>query len=133
MSEPVKVANWLLIIYERKSRFNEQTAGQMIRDFVDGCVAVGRTSQVSSTGRNDTKDQIGIKINPEPVLVSWESGQGIIAHVSRFAAYLVCGQLLRQQLSATCNECQRKTKAAPSLIVAILPDGGDDIYASTKK
>jgi hypothetical protein len=63
----------------------------MIRGFVEGCKAVGKTLRARSTGRNHTKDLIGIKINPEPALVRWESGQGIIAHVSRLTAYFFDG------------------------------------------
>jgi hypothetical protein len=91
MSEPVEVANWVLIIYESMRHFNRRSAGQMIGSFVDGCVAVGKPLQASSTSRNHIKDEIGIKINSEPALMKWESGQGIIAHVSRLAAYLVDG------------------------------------------
>ncbi|KAI0267569.1 Piwi domain-containing protein [Russula aff. rugulosa BPL654] len=98
MSEPVEIPNWLLVIYEGTRRFNQRSVGQMIRSFVEACVAVG------------------IKINPEPALVRWEQGQGNIA----------------QQLRAACNECQRSAKAAPSLIVAVLPEGGGDIYSSVK-
>jgi hypothetical protein len=34
---------------------------------------------------------------------------------------------------ASCNECQRKAKAAPTLIVAIIAKGGNDIYTAIKK
>jgi hypothetical protein len=91
MSEPVEIPNWLLLIYESVQRFNRQSLDRMIMDFVKGCGAVGKTFQVSSTGRNHTKDLIGIKINPEPALVRRESGHGIIAHVSRLTAYLADG------------------------------------------
>ena len=86
MFEPVDIANWLLVIYESTRRFNQRSVGQMIKCFVEGCEAVGKTLRASSTGRNHTKDLIGIKINPKPALVRWESGQGIIAHVSLLAA-----------------------------------------------
>lgn len=91
MSEPVEVEQWILLIYEGMQRFNRQTVRQMITDFVKGCVDVGKTLQASSTGRNHTKDLIGIKINHEPAHVKWESGHGIIAHVSRLATYLFEG------------------------------------------
>ena len=91
MAEPETVPNWLLIIYESRGRFNPQSAERMIVDFVRGCGAVGKTFQVSSTGHRHTKDLIGIKINPRPALRKWEDGQGIIAHVSRLAAYLIDG------------------------------------------
>ena len=88
MFEPVEIPNWLLLIYENTRHFNQRSARNMITDFVKGCVAVGKTLQVSSTCCcNHTKDLIGIKINAEPALVRWESGQGNnIARVSRLAA-----------------------------------------------
>jgi hypothetical protein len=91
MSEPVEIPNWLLFIYESQLRFRQPSVKQMITDFVKGCVAVGKTFQASSTGHHHTKDLIGIRINPEPALVKRESGQGIIARVSRLAAYHVGG------------------------------------------
>jgi eukaryotic translation initiation factor 2C len=133
MSEPVEVPNWLVIIYESQGRFNPHSVERMIVDFVRGCVAVGKTFQASSTGHHHTKDLIGIRINPKPALKRWESGQGVIAHVSRLAAYLVDSQPLSQQLSDACEECLRNAKAVPTLIVAVLPDGGNHIYTAIKK
>ena len=52
MSEPVEIPNWLLVIYEGTRRFNQRSVGQMIRSFVEACVAVGKALQTSSTGRN---------------------------------------------------------------------------------
>jgi len=59
---------------------------------------------------------VGTRINREAALVGRESDQGIIA----------------RQVSAACDECQRKAKAAPTLIVAILSEGGNDIYTAIK-
>ena len=68
MSELVKVPNWLLVIYESRGRFNQQSVEQMIVDFVRECGAVGKTFQASSTGHHHTKDLTGIRINPKPAL-----------------------------------------------------------------
>jgi hypothetical protein len=89
MSEPVEVPNWLLLIYESLPRFRPQSVENMITGFVRGCGAVGKAFQASSTDHHHTKDLIGIQINPEPALKKWVSGQGVIARVSRLAAYLV--------------------------------------------
>jgi hypothetical protein len=89
MAQPEGVPNWLLIIYEGRGRFNVQSAERMIVDFVKGCRAVGKTFQASPTGHRHTKDLIGIEINSKPALKKWEDGQGVIAHVSHLAAYLI--------------------------------------------
>jgi eukaryotic translation initiation factor 2C len=98
LSEPVEIPNWLILIYERLPRFRQGSVENMISGFVRGCRVVG------------------ITINPEPVFVRWNSGQGDIA----------------DQLSAACDECQRKVKAAPTIIVAILPESCNDIYTAIK-
>ncbi|KAI0005035.1 argonaute-like protein [Russula compacta] len=98
MFTPSQVPNWMVIIYERQQRFNQQTANQMATDLVKGCEAVG------------------IRINPQPGLIKWESGQGNIG----------------QQLRAAGSECQRRSGSLPTLIVVILPDGGNDIYSAIK-
>ena len=89
MSEPVEIPNWILLIYQNLSRFNQGSVEQMIADFVRGCGAVGKTFKTSSTGHNYTKTLIGIKIKPKPALVKQENAHGNIAHVSRLAAYFV--------------------------------------------
>lgn len=91
MFEPVEVPNWLLLIYESSRHFNQRAVEQMITGFVRGCGAVGKTLQASLTGHYHTKNVIGIRISPKPVVRRWESGQGIIARVSRLAAYLIDG------------------------------------------
>ena len=39
------VAQWMIIIYERQQRFNDQVANQMATDLVKGCEAVGMATQ----------------------------------------------------------------------------------------
>jgi hypothetical protein len=36
-----QVPNWMVIIYERQQRFNDQTANQMVNDLVRACEVVG--------------------------------------------------------------------------------------------
>ncbi|KAH9965910.1 argonaute-like protein [Russula dissimulans] len=59
---------------------------------------------------------VGIRINPLPALVKWEAGQGNIGEQLRFAS----------------AECQRRSGSLPTLIVVILPFGGNDIYSAVK-
>ena len=42
MFEPAAVPEWVLLIYEGRQRFTQQTADNMIQGFVRGCRAVGR-------------------------------------------------------------------------------------------
>jgi hypothetical protein len=55
MYRPAEFPNWMVIIYERQHRFNNNAANEMIRGFVNGCEAVGRTIQSypTTTGRNE--------------------------------------------------------------------------------
>jgi eukaryotic translation initiation factor 2C len=77
---------------------------------------------------------IGISINPRPALIKWESGQGIIAQVCRLTlVLLVDGLPSPQQLRAAGAECQRLSKSLPTVIVVVLPDGGNDIYSAVKQ
>jgi hypothetical protein len=41
MFTPSSVAHWMIVIFERPQRFNEQVANQMAHDLVKGCEAVG--------------------------------------------------------------------------------------------
>ncbi|KAH9179678.1 argonaute-like protein [Lactarius sanguifluus] len=98
MFTPSSVAHWMIIIYERQQRFNDQVADQMASDLVRACEAVG------------------MSINPQPALIKWESGQGNIG----------------QQLRAASDECKRRVKSLPTLVVVVLPEGGNDIYSAAK-
>ncbi|KAI9448012.1 Piwi-domain-containing protein [Lactarius indigo] len=98
MFTPSSVAHWMVIIYERQLRFNDQVANQMASDLVRACEAVG------------------ISIHPRPAVIKWESGQGNIS----------------QQLRIASDECQRLTTSLPTLIVVVLPEGGNDIYSAVK-
>ncbi|KAH9179679.1 Piwi domain-containing protein [Lactarius sanguifluus] len=61
-------------------------------------------------------EAVGISINPQPALIKWESRQGNIG----------------QQLRAASDECQRRTMNLPTLVVVVLPEGGNDIYSAVK-
>ena len=50
MFTPSDVPHWMVIIYERPQRFNEQVANQLAGDLVRGCEAVGAATQI---GRRD--------------------------------------------------------------------------------
>jgi eukaryotic translation initiation factor 2C len=98
MFSPSNIAHWMIVVYERQQRFNEQVAKQMANDLVRAC------------------DAVGISINPEPAIIKWESGQGNIG----------------QQLRAAGGDCQRRVQNLPTLIVIVLPEGGNDIYSAVK-
>jgi hypothetical protein len=80
MINPSQVPNWIVVIYERQQRFNDQVANLMAADLVKACEAVGAASNRASwTSSNAIL--IGIHMNARPSLIKWESGQGIIAQV----------------------------------------------------
>jgi hypothetical protein len=56
-----RVPNWMVIIYERQPRFNEQTANQMAADLVRGCEAVGAPYIIRSCGSHPTQALQGYK------------------------------------------------------------------------
>jgi eukaryotic translation initiation factor 2C len=41
MFNPSQVPHWMVIVYERQQRFNDQVANQMVTGLVNGCEAVG--------------------------------------------------------------------------------------------
>jgi hypothetical protein len=50
MFTPSQVPNWMIVIYERPQRFNEQTAHQMANDLVNACETVGTTTLCRLSG-----------------------------------------------------------------------------------
>ncbi|KAJ7611818.1 argonaute-like protein [Roridomyces roridus] len=95
--KPVSIDRWVVVIYERQARFNENAANDMINGLCASC------------------RDVGIKLTPTP-FVHWENGQGRIA----------------DQLKNAGAACAQKMKAGPSLIVVVLPEGGNDIYTAVK-
>ena len=83
MFSPSSVALWMIIIYERQQRFNDQVANQMAHDLVKGCEAVGTIAQNELAICAPSTEIIGMPINPRPALIKWESGQGNIGQVCR--------------------------------------------------
>ena len=55
MFTPSQVPNWMLIIYERQQRFNDQAANQLATDLVAGCRAVGAATQIGRRGYHSTQ------------------------------------------------------------------------------
>ncbi|KAI0068655.1 argonaute-like protein [Artomyces pyxidatus] len=105
MFNPSRIDSWVVVIFERRQRFDDQRCQNMINGLMEACTAVG------------------IIMNNAPMHVSWQSGQGNI----------------QQHLINAGNECRKKTANAqnpngtpPSLIVVILPEGGNDIYTAVK-
>ena len=41
MLQASQVPNWMVIIYERQQRFNDEIANQMVNDLVRACEVVG--------------------------------------------------------------------------------------------
>jgi hypothetical protein len=55
MFNPSQVPHWMVIIYERQQRFNEDVANQMASDLVTGCEAVGAVTQIGRRGHHSTQ------------------------------------------------------------------------------
>jgi eukaryotic translation initiation factor 2C len=133
MFRPAEIPNWVVLIYEHEQRFSQQAASQVITDLVRACEAVGWVIHGILTTASRTKFLTGIITNPLPAVLKWESGQGNVGHVRHDTAYLTLLVTSPQQLRAACDECQEITKAPPTLIAVILPDGGTDIYTAVKQ
>ncbi|EPQ59451.1 argonaute-like protein [Gloeophyllum trabeum ATCC 11539] len=73
-----------------------------VREMVEGFVAACR--------------DVGMVVKDPNPIVRWENGQGNIG----------------AQLREAGKECMTKTGSPPSLIVAVLPEGGTDIYTAIK-
>jgi len=55
MFKPAEVPNWIVVIYERVQRFNDETTRRMITSLVRGCEAVGTITQGSPTATSRTE------------------------------------------------------------------------------
>ncbi|KAI0314809.1 Piwi domain-containing protein [Amylostereum chailletii] len=98
MFQPSTIGKWIVVIYERQQRFNQNAA----EDMVNGLMAAAQA--------------VGMGVAERPAVIKWEQGQGnIIA-----------------QLRQAGSECNQKAGSPPSLIVVILPEGGNDIYSAVK-
>ncbi|KAI5124926.1 hypothetical protein M0805_007353 [Coniferiporia weirii] len=95
---PAEIKGWIVVVYERQQRFNQEAAQNMI----DGLLSSFR--------------DVGIACPDTKPLIKYESGQGKIV----------------DQLRAAGQEYNKVRRVFPSLIVAILPEGGTDIYTSIK-
>ncbi|KAJ4494682.1 argonaute-like protein [Lentinula edodes] len=71
--KPVDVLRWVIVVYERKQRFNEQAVAEMSR------------------GLCGSAREVGMKMTPTPFVV-WYSGQGDIASQLRASGKLVYDQ-----------------------------------------
>ncbi|KAJ7904584.1 argonaute-like protein [Mycena olivaceomarginata] len=68
--KPVAIERWVVVVYERQGRFNDQAAQDMIKGLCGSCC------------------DVGIKLTPTP-FVFWENGQGRIADQLRLAGATV--------------------------------------------
>ncbi|KAJ3834977.1 argonaute-like protein [Lentinula raphanica] len=95
--KPVEILHWAVVIYERKQRFNERAAEELIQ------------------GLSASAHDVGMTMKPNTVTV-WENGQGNIAG----------------QIKAAGQQVFTKFGKYPTLIVVVLPEGGNDIYTAVK-
>ncbi|KAH0839868.1 argonaute-like protein [Lanmaoa asiatica] len=115
---PASIERWIVVIYERQQRFNQQAAQDMIDGLLRSCNDVGELSWSACLVCRNTRTLLsGMRVNDTSPVVTWQNGQGRIA----------------EQLRAAGNECFQKTKQRPTLIVVVLPDNGNDIYTAVKQ
>ncbi|KAF8888340.1 argonaute-like protein [Infundibulicybe gibba] len=81
---------------------SERRFGQHVGDFIRGFLEGSRS--------------VGIRVQETDPIVRFENGQGRIG----------------DQLRAIGGECARTKGAPPTLMVVVLPDGGNDIYTAVK-
>ena len=55
MLQPSQVPTWMVIIYERQQRFNEQAANQVVNDLVRACEVVGGPTWIVRSGHDLTR------------------------------------------------------------------------------
>ncbi|KAN0097521.1 Piwi domain containing protein [Tylopilus felleus] len=75
---PATIERWMVVIYERQQRFNQQAA----QDMIDGLLRSCR--------------DVGMKVNDTSPLITWQNGQGRIAEQLR-AAGNECFQKTKQR------------------------------------
>ncbi|EGO01883.1 hypothetical protein SERLA73DRAFT_177463 [Serpula lacrymans var. lacrymans S7.3] len=64
---PASIDRWVVVVYERQARFNQQAAQEMISGLMSSCASVG------------------INVNDTAPIVTWQNGQGRIADQMRDA------------------------------------------------
>ncbi|KAG6902071.1 hypothetical protein C0995_004769 [Termitomyces sp. Mi166 len=101
--KPADIRTWVVVSYESQRRFSPEVAQDMVAGLVNACGTVGMRVR-----------------DPQPI-VRWENAQGKVA----------------DQLRAAGAEAAEKAKkegvpGGPSLIVVVLPDGGNEIYNAVK-
>ncbi|KAJ7904588.1 argonaute-like protein [Mycena olivaceomarginata] len=72
--KPVAIERWVVVVYERQGRFNDQAAQDMIKGLCGSC------------------SDVGIKMTPTP-FIFWENGQGRIADQLRSAGATVAQKM----------------------------------------
>ncbi|KAF8579319.1 argonaute-like protein [Ramaria rubella] len=99
---PAGVKGWIMVVFERNQRFNEQTAQGVAKSLCDACTAVGITG-----------------MDPNP-LISYLNAQGPIR------------QQLAQVGTNWKNKFGSPQAPLPNLIVAVLPENATDLYTAIK-
>jgi hypothetical protein len=79
--KPSAINQFVVVVYERKERFNPRAVEDVIRGLVSSCRDVGR-SQFRLEEPGITVPLVGIKVPDNAAAVQWENGQGVIANVS---------------------------------------------------
>ncbi|KAG6899902.1 hypothetical protein C0993_005481, partial [Termitomyces sp. T159_Od127] len=101
--KPADIKTWVVVSYESQRRFSPDAAREMVAGLVNACGTVG------------------MRVRDAQPIIRWENAQGKVADQLRAAG------------SAAAEKAAKEGHpGGPSLIVVILPDGGNDIYNAVK-
>ncbi|THH15210.1 hypothetical protein EW146_g5232 [Bondarzewia mesenterica] len=92
------IEQWCVSVFERKNRFGDAAA----QDMINGLTAACKT--------------VGIVVKNPPAIVRWHNAQASVD----------------SQLRVMGKECYDMTRAPPTLIVVVLPEGANDVYYAVK-
>lgn len=77
---PASIDRWIVVVYERQQRFNQQAAQDMIDGLLRSCSDVGELSWLVQVHFSNGLLP-GMRVNDTSPLVTWQNGQGRIAEV----------------------------------------------------
>lgn len=116
---PSVITSWIVIVYEQRQRFGDVAVKNMLAGLTESFREVGVWNfyPLLQIYPLIIGVVIGITVTAKSPLVKWENGQGKI----------------HEQLLAAGTELVKRDGTPPTLIVIILPEGGNDIYTAVKQ
>ena len=113
---PAEIQQWIVIIYELRSKFSANDEEKMVSSFLDACDGVGKQGFSSRINLLLSVYIAGIRVHQRKPLVAYANG-----HADH-----------EKQFKNAENECKEKFGGLPSLVVLVLPENGADIRRAIK-